>query len=418
MQEEAVITSTLPNGLRVVSERVPYIQSVSIGIWVDVGARHERPAEAGMTHFIEHMLFKGTERRDAKALASEIESVGGSLNAFTEKEYTVYYAKALAEHAPLVMDVLADMLLCSKMDPVEFEREQNVVIEEIKRYEDTPDDIVHDLFARAVWPSHPLGRPIVGTAHSVSRLTPQSLRSFMETHYTPSRIVVAAAGNISHRAACRLAGHHLGRMGGKGAVPSLRRPGVRGARLQRSKRSEQVHFCVGAPTYAQCDDRRYPLTILDMVLGGNMSSRLFQEVREKRGLAYAIGSYMSSFRDTGLLTIYGGTSASTLSEVLDVTMGELDLVRRHGLTDDEIERAKTQIRGSLIIGLESMSNRMMRLGKSTLYHDRVIPLAEIVDDVHRVTSADIVEVAREVLDADRLSYAAIGPFRRGAGAPV
>ncbi|MBM3495854.1 MAG: insulinase family protein [Armatimonadetes bacterium] len=415
MHLEAVETTTLPNGLRIVSERVPYVQSASIGVWVDVGARHERPDERGITHFIEHMLFKGTERRTAKDIASEIESVGGGLNAFTEKEYTCYYARALADHAPLVMDVLSDMIRHSTLDETELSREQNVVIEEIKRYEDTPDDIVHDLFARAVWRTHPLGRPIVGTARSVSAFTADGIRRFMGTHYRPPRMVVAAAGNITHKALTRLVLKHFGDMTGDRATTAIRMPAVRGTRMQRSKRSEQVHFCLGGPTYAQTDDRRYPLTILDMVLGGNMSSRLFQEVREKRGLAYAIGSYTAAFRDCGLLTVYGGTSPDTLGEVLKVTEAELDLVRREGLTDDEIARAKTQIRGSLIIGLESMSSRMMRLGKSTLYHDRVIPLDEIVAHVNGVTRDDIIGVARDVLAEDRLSFAAIGPFGRGSG---
>lgn len=413
MHAELIETTTLSNGLRIVTEHVAYVQSAAIGIWVDVGGRYERPDERGITHFIEHMLFKGTERRSAKEIASEIESVGGSLNAFTEKEYTCYYARALAEHAPLVLDVLSDMLLHSKLDPDEFAREQNVVIEEIKRYEDTPDDIVHDLFARAVWQSHPLGHPIVGTARSVGGLTVDHLRGFLSTHYAPSRMVVAVAGNVSHRPIVRLVNKLMGDMPSRPSPRRIRSPIGHGTNVRRSKRSEQVHFCLGGPTYAQTDDRRYPLTILDMVLGGNMSSRLFQEVREKRGLVYAIGSYTSAFRDCGLLTIYGGTSPITLQEVMDVTLAEIESIRRNGLKPEEIERAKMQIRGAMVIGLESMSNRMMRLGKSTLYHNRVIPLAEIDGSVCRVTAEDILEVANETLAPERMSFAAVGPFKRG-----
>lgn len=413
MHIEAVETTTLANGLRVVSERVPYVQSASIGVWVDVGARHEKPGERGITHFIEHMLFKGTERRSARDIASEIESVGGSLNAFTDKEYTCYYGRALSEHAPLVLDVLADMIRNSTLDPEEFAREKNVVIEEIKRYEDTPDDLVHDLFARAVWQSHPLGRPVIGTARSVGSLTVERVRSFMRDHYVPSRMLVAAAGNITHRSLVRLATRLFGDMPDRSVPAPTRCPLARGKQVRRHRRSEQVHFCLGGPTFAQTDDRRYPLTILDMVLGGNMSSRLFQEVREKRGLAYAIGSYATAFRDCGLFTIYGGTSPATLQQVLDVTAEELATVRREGLRDDEIARAKTQIRGAMVIGLENMSGRMMRLGKSTLYHGRVIPLDEISACVQRVTAEDILEVAQYTLDPERLSFAAIGPFPRG-----
>ncbi len=413
MYAEHVETTTLPNGLRIVTEHVPYVRSASIGVWIDVGGRHERADERGITHFIEHMLFKGTERRTAKDIASEIESVGGSLNAFTDKEYTCYYARALAEHAPLVLDVLSDMILNSTLDRDEFAREQNVVVEEIKRYEDTPDDIVHDLFARAVWHSHPLGRPIVGTVRSVSSLTVEGVRRFLATHYAPGRMVVAAAGNVTHRSIVRLVDKYMGRIPARPSPCHTRRPVSRGTHVRRSKRSEQVHFCIGGPTYAQTDDRRYPLTILDMVLGGNMSSRLFQEVREKRGLVYAIGSYTTAFRDCGLLTVYGGTSPGTLQEVLDVTHQEMERIRSNGLMPDEIERAKTQIRGALVIGLENMSSRMMRLGKSTLYHGRVIPLREIEAAVNGVTPDDILEVAQDTLDPERLSFAAIGPFRRG-----
>ncbi|HXG23615.1 MAG TPA: pitrilysin family protein [Chthonomonadales bacterium] len=407
---ENIQTSTLANGVRVVSETVPHVESISIGIWVGVGSRDEDRPVRGITHFIEHMLFKGTERRNARQIAEEIESRGGSLNAFTDKEYTCYYAKALAEHAEVVIDVLSDMLCHSVLDPVELEREKNVVLEEIKRYRDTPDDMIHDVFAQTVWNTHPLGRPIIGTDRTVAGLQRENLTEYIRTHYTPDKIVVAAAGNVPHEQIVTLAEQYLGHLSGNTGTRRMRPPHASGQSRTIRKRTEQVHFCMGGQGYSQQDDERYVLTIIDSVLGGNMSSRLFQEIREKRGLAYAIGSYSIAYQESGLFAIYGGTSPETFAQVVDLTRAEIEKVKRHNLTEEEVQKAKTQIRGALVLGLESMSNRMMRMGKSMIYFGRVIPLEEIIGKINTVTHDDIARVANHIFDERNLSLAAVGPL--------
>jgi predicted Zn-dependent peptidase len=364
------------------------------------------------------MLFKGTPTRTARQIADEIESRGGSLNAFTDKEYTCYYAKALAEHVDIVIDVLADMVRNSLLDPEELAREQNVVLEEIKRYKDTPDDIIHDVFVQTVWPGHPLGRPVIGVEKTVSGLTRDDLIKYMETYYTPDRVVLAAAGNVPHAHLVTLAEKYLGEVSGQPAKRRNRKPAPSGKQKVVKKRTEQVHFCWGGPAFSQLDDQRYSLTILDAVLGGNMSSRLFQEVREKRGLAYSIGSYSMSYGEGGLFTVYGGTSPETFDEVIDLTAKEVDKVRREGISDDELTKAKTQIRGALVLGLENMSSRMMRMGKSVLYFKRVIPLEEIVSKINAVDHDSIGKVSAVVFDEKNLTLAAIGPSRKAAAANV
>lgn len=411
---ENIQTSTLANGVRVVSETVPHVESISIGIWVGVGSRDEDRPVRGITHFIEHMLFKGTERRNARQIAEEIESRGGNLNAFTDKEYTCYYAKALAEHAEVVMDVLSDMLCHSVLDPVELEREKNVVLEEIKRYRDTPDDMIHDVFAQTVWNTHPLGRPIIGTDRTVAGLQRENLIEYIRTHYTPDRIVVAAAGNVPHEQIVILSQRYLGHLSGNTGTRRVRPPHASGQSRTIRKRTEQVHFCMGGQGYSQKDDARYVLTIIDSVLGGSMSSRLFQEIREKRGLAYAIGSYSIAYQESGLFAIYGGTSPETFAQVVDLTRAEIEKVKRHNLTEEEVQKAKTQIRGALVLGLESMSNRMMRMGKSMIYFGRVIPLEEIIGKINAVTHDDIARVANHIFDERNLSLAAVGPLGKSA----
>jgi predicted Zn-dependent peptidase len=412
MQGENIEITALPNGVRVVSETVPYVQSVSIGIWVGVGERDEDRPVRGITHFIEHMLFKGTSKRDSRQIADEIESRGGSLNAFTDKEYTCYYAKALAEHASIVMDVLTDMLRNSALDPEELGREKGVVIEEIKRYKDTPEDIVHDLFAQTLWTTHPLGRPVIGTEKTVASLERENLVSYISTHYTPDRIVVACSGNLPHDELVRLAGQYLGDMKGTPYLRRHRQPHSSGQSKMLRKRTEQVHFCLGTQGYGQKHEDRYPLTIIDTVLGGNMSSRLFQEIREKRGLAYAIGSYSVSYMEGGLFAVYGGTSPDTFEQVLDLVRKEMENVRKHNLTSDEVSKSKTQIRGALVLGLESMSSRMMRMGKSMIYFGKVIPLTEIMDKINAVSHDDIDRVSNQLFDESRLTLAAVGPFSK------
>ncbi|MEP6757277.1 MAG: pitrilysin family protein [Chthonomonadales bacterium] len=412
MSSENIEISRLANGVRVVSETVTHVQSVSVGIWVGAGSRGEETSERGITHFIEHMLFKGTERRTARQIADEIESRGGSLNAFTDKEYTCYYAKALAEHVDIVMDVLSDMLRHSVLDPEELAREQNVVLEEIKRYKDTPDDTIHDIFLQTLWSSHPLGRPVIGVEKTVGAIRRQDIIDYMSSNYTPDRIVVSVSGAVPHALVVELAEKFLGSMSGAPKTFRSKAPISSGKSKHVRKKTEQVHFCYGSNAYPQLNDKRYALTLLDSVLGGNMSSRLFQEIREKRGLAYSIGSYNVAYREGGLFTIYGGTSPDTFEEVLDLTRTEISKVKRENVSEDEVSKAKNQIRGALILGLENMSSRMMRMGKNLLYFDRVIPISEIRTKIEAVTMDDLSNVAHHIFDESQMTLTSIGPTRK------
>lgn len=410
-----VSITTLENGLRVVSEYVPSVQTVALGIYVRVGARFERADEAGLTHFVEHMLFKGTGRRSARDLVAAIESRGGSINAFTEKEYTCYYVRALAEDVPLATDILADMIRDPRLAEEDISLEKQVVLEEIRRSRDDPEDAVHELLDRTFWRGHPLSSPVLGTPRTIERLTREQIQRFLATRYEPTSIVLSAAGRVRHRELVRLARRYFGDM-----VPSARRerqrsPNYRHAVVKRHRSYEQVLFCIGMPAYAYHDVRKYPMTILDMVLGGTMSSRLFQEVREKRGLAYDIGTHVDGYRDGGLFSISGGTSPATFGAVVDLIHEEIRKVVVHGLTPDELEAAKRRLRGLIVFSLESMVQRMMGIGRSLLFLDRVIPLAEILQRVEAVTNDDIVAVASDLFQEDHEVIVALGPFGRNGG---
>ncbi|HLJ54868.1 MAG TPA: pitrilysin family protein, partial [Chthonomonadaceae bacterium] len=407
---ENIELTTLPNGVRVVSENVPYVQSASVGIFVGVGSRDEEERVRGISHFIEHMLFKGTAKRTAREIADEVESRGGHLNAYTDKESTTYQARVLAEHTPLAIDILTDMLLASLYDPEEMEREKRVVIEEIKMYEDTPEEMVHELFEETLWQSHPLGKSIIGTEETVSGLSRDDLLAHIARRYRPDRIVVSGAGNLDHSELVELADRALGGLTGSAPARELRRPQPSGKSAGKERRDiEQTHFCFGNAGYSKHDPERFALSILNNVLGGNMSSRLFQEIREKRGLAYAIGSYGRSYQDGGHFCVYGGTSPDTYEQVLDLTRKEFAKVRAEGLSEDELTKAKTQVRGALVLGLENMNARMNRYGDSLLAYGRVIPISEILSEYEAVTHDKIAAVAAKALDDSALTVTTVGP---------
>jgi predicted Zn-dependent peptidase len=406
----ASAVTTLANGIRVVSETVPYANSVAIGVWVDVGARDESEPLSGISHFLEHLLFKGTARRTARAIAEELDFVGGQLNAFTDKEHTCYYAKVLPEHVPVALDVLGDMLQHSLLDPEELEREKNVIIEEIKQHEDTPEELVHDVFVTALWPDHPLGRPVIGRAEVIEALSRHQVVDYLRRHYVPARTLIAAAGNLCHADLVTLVEQCFD--GARGSDPA-REAGIlatTAAAISLARPVEQVHFCLGTRGCSQIDPDRYALGVIDSAVGGGMSSRLFQEVREKRGLCYSIGSYTASYREGGLFAVYAGTSLENLEEVQALSRTELAAVAADGLGDEELERAKNQIRGAILLGLDSMSGRMTRLAKSLLYYDRVVPAAEVVDRIQQVTSEDVRRVAAALFSGGEYAIAAIGPF--------
>ena len=405
----------LPNGVRIVTENITYVQSVALGVWVGVGARDEGDPVRGISHVIEHMLFKGTPTRTAQQIADEIDTVGGDINAFTSKENTCYYARVLSEHVPLAVDVLSDMFLNSLLDPEEMGRELNVILEEIKRRDDEPDDLVHDVFTETLWPGHVLGKSVIGTPKTVAALTPKKLREYMGRRYSPDTIVIAAAGNLKHEEIVEMVRERFGHLTGSKAdwrSPDTQ-PDFVAATAYVEKPIEQVNLVMGTNGYSQLADEKYTLSILDNVLGGSMSSRLFQEIREKRGLAYSVGSFSQSFREGGYFAVYAGTSPDTAEQVLDLVRTEFKNIRKNNITDKELNRAKNQFRGSVVMGQESMNNRMMRLGRNELTYDRVIPIDEIMGKINGVTLDQVAGVAQHLFGDDQYAMATVGPFRDG-----
>lgn len=400
--------SELPNGLRIVSEHMPGVPSITVGIWVESGSRFEPRRLGGISHFLEHLLFKGTERRTAAQIAEEIDAVGGVLNAFTGKEYTCYYARVLAEHTAIATDLLADLFLHSRLDPEEIDRERSVVLQEISQSEDTPDDFIHDLFNLRYWPEHPLSFPVCGTAETVQTLQRADFVEFLAARYRPDRVIIAAAGDITHDALERWAARDFGHLTGT-AVPvdgANPRP-VRGV-FTVEKPLEQVHLCVGVPGVAQSAEERYPAYLLNTALGGGMSSRLFQEIREKRGRAYSVFSFLSSFRDAGYLGIYVGTSGEWVEEVIAVVLGELRAVARAGLRADELARAKNQLKGNMLLGLETSDSRMSRVAKNEVYFKRDFPLAEVAARIDSTTNDEIVHLAERLVRPESMAVALLG----------
>jgi predicted Zn-dependent peptidase len=401
----------LENGTRIAVEEMPGVRSASFGIWVATGSRYETPDEAGISHLIEHMLFKGTARRTPRQIAEAIESLGGQMNAFTSKEYTCFYARVVDEHLPVAIDVLADMFFSSLFKADDIEREKKVVQEEIRMYEDAPDEIIHDLFTRAVLSGHPLGRPVIGTMDSVDGLTRQAVLDYYQRQYCPGNMVLALAGNLTAEDAVSALRPLFE---GNRAVSPDRQvliPEARTVVKVFPKPLEQVHFCLGVPGLPQHDDRNYTLQVINTVLGGGSSSRLFQRIREERGLVYTIYSYFSSFNDAGLFTIYAGTNADNLGEVLELTWQEIERLLDGGITQDELARTQEQIKGSLLLASESVTHRMHRLGKSEIVYDRLITPEEVLQKISAVTLDDVLSLARELLAPERFSLALIGNLK-------
>lgn len=412
--QSSVNKTILSNGVRILSETVPYVDSVSVGIWAAAGSRDEGKQRLGTSHFVEHMLFKGTSSRTARQIADEMDGLGGHLNAFTDKEFTCYYAKVLREHLPTALNILSDMMLNSVFDPTEIEREKNVVLEEIKRHQDTPEDQVHDLLAESLWKGHRLGNPVIGSASVVEKLTREDLVSYIEEFYRPDALVVSAAGNVEHRAFVDIVAQAFGGLTGNRPRRAAVQAKVHEEIRLVDRPTEQVHFCLGTKGFQQDRREKYALAAIDSVLGGGMSSRLFQEIRENRGLAYAIGSYSASYQEAGLFAVYGGTSIKNVNCVLELTRAECESIGRSSVTDAELERSKNQIRGALVLGQESMSNRMSRLAKSEIYFGRIIRLDEIISQITNISKDDVARVASRLFDGGKFALVALGPFKKHA----
>jgi predicted Zn-dependent peptidase len=408
--------TVLPGGLRVVTEVLPAVRSVALGIWVGVGSRDEDEAHAGATHYLEHLLFKGTRRRTALEISSEMDAVGGEMNAFTAKEYTCYYARVLDADLPLAVDILSDMVTSSLITPKDVDAERNVVLEEIAMNDDDPSDTVHEAFTAKLFGDTPLGRPILGTTDSINAITRDQIHEHYQARYTPERLVVAAAGNLSHDAVVELVTRAFGPALDRAAQPAVPRlNGDRGdaaagtgTRLI-SRGIEQANLVLGCEALARTDQRRFALGILNAAFGGGMSSRLFQEVREKRGLAYSVYSFTGQHADTGMWGIYVGCLPSKADEVLAICTEEVDRVVADGLTDAELARGKGQVRGSIVLGLEDPSSRMSRLGKSELVYPRLEPVDEVLTAIESVTHDDVRAIATEILTRPK-ALAVVGPF--------
>ncbi|MEU8823123.1 pitrilysin family protein [Streptomyces sp. NPDC048636] len=410
--------TTLPGGLRIVTETLPSVRSATFGIWAHVGSRDETPALGGATHYLEHLLFKGTRRRSALDISSAIDAVGGEMNAFTAKEYTCYYARVLDTDLPLAIDVVCDMLTGSVIDAADVDAERGVVLEEIAMTEDDPGDCVHDLFAHTMLGDTPLGRPVLGTVDTVNGLGRDQIARFYKKHYDPTHLVVAAAGNVDHATVVRQvrrAFEKADALTRTDAVPVAPRDGSRTIRTAGrvellNRKTEQAHVVLGMPGIPRTDDRRWALGVLNAALGGGMSSRLFQEVREKRGLAYSVYSYTSGFADCGLFGVYAGCRPSQVHDVLKICRDELDHVAQHGLTDDELRRAVGQLSGSTVLGLEDTGALMNRIGKSELCWGEQMSVDDMLARMAAVTPDEVREVARDVLGR-RPSLSVIGPLK-------
>lgn len=386
---------TCSNGVRIVLEEIPTVRSVSIGIWVKTGSRNETPKLNGISHFLEHMFFKGTKTRSARDIAESFDSIGGQVNAFTSKEYTCFYAKVLDNHADYALSLLADMFFNSVFDREELIKEKNVVYEEIKMYEDTPDDLVHDLLGKAVYGNHPLGFPILGTEKTLETFTRETLHSYMKERYTPENVVISVAGNVSEAIVKKIESY-FGHYQGSSRKTEEDKPVFQKNFITKKKDTEQAHICLGFEGYSFGHERIYPLILLNNILGGSMSSRLFQEVREQRGLAYSIYSYHTAYEDCGMITIYGGTGPEQLDVLSDTIQETLHQLMDKGITEKELQNSKEQLKGNLMLSLESTNSRMSRNGKNELLLGKHRSLDEMIALIDEVTKEEIDDVCREI----------------------
>lgn len=399
----------LASGAKLVVEEIPYVKSAAVGIYIRLGSRYETARFSGASHFIEHMLFKGTDTRTARDIADSFESMGGQLNAATSKENTVLYARVLDENLYAAMDILFDMLFRSAFTPQDFETEKGVIIEEINMYEDTPDDLVHDVFSQNIWKNSPMGPPILGTLETITNSERNDLFDFYKKFYVPSNIVISVAGNVESGKVRDAIEAHLeqaqpGSVGIELETPELSVPFVKLV----PKETEQVQLCLGVPGITYNDCRRYALNIMNSILGGGVSSRLFQSIREELGLAYSIYSYPNNYSDTGSYVIYAGTGPSRTGQFFEVLHGQLAGLVENGISEEELTRTRQQIKSSLYLGMESVMNRMTRLGKSILMYDKIVPLEEVIGKIMSVEKNMVESLAAELLQPSRISLSAIG----------
>jgi predicted Zn-dependent peptidase len=404
-----VIAETLPSGLRLVTESMPHVRSITAGVWVTRGSRHEAEAESGVAHFIEHMLFKGTTSRSAQEIAQTIDSIGGQLDAFTAKEHASYYIKVLDEHLQIALDLLSDMVLRPALAPADIVKEQSVILEEIKMVEDAPDDLVHEMFSQRFWAQHPLGRPILGTAETISAFSPAGLRDYFSQTYVAPNVVIAAAGHLEHERLRDMVARVFEDLPGRKPLSVTRPPAISPGLFERHKDIEQSHLCVGTPAYPQAHAERHAVYVLNTILGGSMSSRLFQHIREERGLAYAVFSNLTTYSDAGTITVYAGCANDKVAEVIELTLAELRELRDVEVPAEEVRRAKDHLKGSLMLSLENTSSRMAHSARQELYFGRHFTLDETLASIEAVTPADVQRVAIDLFCDSGLVATVVGP---------
>lgn len=404
--------AVLHNGIRIVTEKIPYLRSVSIGIWINSGSRDEEDINSGISHFLEHLAFKGTEKRSARQIAFEMDSIGGQIDAFTSREYTCYSAKVLDEHLPVAIDLLSDILLNSTLKPADIDKERQVILEEFKFVEDNPADYIYDLLYQSVWSSHPLGRSILGNHESIEKIDRNKLVTHLDNHYIPKNIIIAAAGNIDERRLNELLENAFGSLNKNASSSREAPPEIKRNFIVKERELEQVHFCLGTKGLRSADENRFEGYLLNTILGGSMSSRLFQKIREDYGLAYSIHSFISPYADTGLLGIYAGTSAEFFEKVLKMSLEEFKLLMTVKVSADELKKAKEQLKGNLMLSLESSSSRMNQLAKQEMYFERFFSLDEIIDEIEKVTEEKIQRLANRLLDNSFFNLAVLGPIKK------
>ncbi len=408
------------SGLRVVTERMPGVRSVALGFWVLAGSRDEPPPISGSSHFLEHLLFKGTKTRSARDIAEAFDAVGGDVNAFTAKEYTCFYARVRDRDLPMAVEQLSDMLQRSVLREPDFESERRVILEEINVHEDTPDDLIHDLFVESLWPDHPLGRPILGTKRSIKAATRDQVRRFYRRRYVPGNLVVVAAGNLHHEQLVELLSRSMQAGPARSDGPAAwnlrkvgRAPAPSGRSVVRRRKTEQAHICIGTSGLSRTDPDRFAFGVVNNAIGGGMSSRLFQEIREKRGLAYSVYCYHSMYAEAGVFCAYVGTTPGRAKEVLSIVRGELEDVADKGLAPEEFERAKGHMKGSLVLSLEDPGGRMSRLGKSEISHGETLTVSQLLARISAVTPEDARRASERVL-SQAMTTTVLGPFERRA----
>jgi predicted Zn-dependent peptidase len=407
--ERDILTTTLPNGIKVITEAMPHVRSVSVGIWVSSGSRRENAEENGLSHFIEHMLFKGTANRSAEDIARSVDSIGGNLDAFTAKEMVCFNTKVLDEHLPVAMDVLSDLVLNPAFRDEDIEKEKGVILEEIKMDADSPDYLVHEIFSSNFWKDHPLGKPILGTRETVKRFNQAMVQDYYRGVYTPSNLLITAAGNLHHDRLVNLARERFEALGATPPEPPQAAPSTHARISLKSKKDlEQVHVCLGVPSYPIPHEDRFTCYVLNTILGGGMSSRLFQNIRERQGLAYAVFSELNPYSDTGCLSVYAGTSLESAKQVVESVLKEFTDLKQRTAPAEEVRRAKDHLKGSLMLSLESTSSRMSNLARQEMHFRRFFSLDELAESIEQVTADDVQRVAQTFFDQKNVALTVLG----------